>query len=523
MLQDASVRAKLLILAGVMLAMAIGLTALGLGGMYGVKEGLRTVYEDRVVCLRQIKVVDDAYSSTLVDTAHKCRGGSLPMEEGLRLVQSARKKGAKVWAEYLSTSLTPEEARLAEATKVAMVPAEAAGTKLEGLLAAKNQAGLASFADHELYPAMAALGEKLDALADLQQEVAKGEYDGAVSRFHRWVILSSVVLALGMVVALALTGRIVRGIAGSLQAMLTGMRQSDLTLQLEVRSKDEIGQTALAFNGYNSKLRTAFLVFGGQSGQVASGSTELSAAAEQLSATTTELARNADTQRVRADQMSAGIMELSASIEAVANHASSSQNQMGAAARAATTGGKVGEASETAMQSVQEQTNRMVQAVRVIQDIARQTNLLSLNAAIEAAKAGAQGKGFAVVAEEVRKLAERSGTAAKEIEGLISGTLEAVALGSNRVRETVEALTLIQTDIQRAVASVSEIALASQEQARTAQESARLTEATAKELGQSAAATQQLAATAEQISHTASGLSRISEALAGQIGEFKVH
>ena len=522
MLHDASVRAKLLLLAGLLLVMAVGLTTLGLGGMYGVKEGLRTVYEDRVVCLRQIKIVADAYASSMVDTAHKCRAGSLSPEEGLKEVQSARKKAASEWKDYLSTYLTPEEAKLAEAVKVAMVPAEAAVTKLEALLVAKDRPGLTVFVERDLYPAMGPIAGALDALADLQQRVAKEEYDGAVSRFNHRVVLSLAVLALGMVLAFVLTGRIVRGIAGSLQAMLTGMRHSDLTLQLDVHSKDEIGQTAMAFNDYNSKLRTAFLAFGSQSGQVASGSTELSAAADQLSATTAELARASETQRVRADQMSAGILELSASIESVASYASTSQSQMGAAAQAAATGSRVGEASDSAMQSVQAQTNRMVQAVRVIQDIARQTNLLSLNAAIEAAKAGAQGKGFAVVAEEVRKLAERSGTAAKEIEGLISGTLEAVELGSDRVRETVKALTLIQTDIQLAVTSVTEIALASQGQARTAQESARLTEATAQDLGQSAAATQQLAATADQIAHTATDLSQISEALAGQINEFKV-
>jgi methyl-accepting chemotaxis protein len=513
---------KLLILAGVLLAMAVGLTALGLGGMYGVKEGLRTVYEDRVICLRQIKVVADAYASSMVDTAHKCRAATLSAEEGLKVIQSARKKAGSEWKEYLSTYLTPEEVKLAESVKVAMVPADAAATKLETLLAAKDRSGLATFIEQELYPAMDPLAGALDALADLQQQVAKDEYTGAVSRFNRWVIFSLVGLAVGMMVALVLTGRIVRGIAGALQAMLTGMRQSDLTLQLKVQSQDEIGQTAEAFNTYNHKLHRAFLAFGDQSSQVASGSTELSAAADQLSATTAELARTADTQRVRADQMSAGILELSASIESVASHASTSQSQMGAAAQAAAKGGKVGEASEAAMQTVQEQTNRMVQAVRVIQDIARQTNLLSLNAAIEAAKAGAQGKGFAVVAEEVRKLAERSGTAAKEIEGLISGTLEAVSLGGDRVRETVNALTLIQSDIHQAVASVTEITLASQEQARTAEESARLTEATAQELAQSAAATQQLSATADQIARTATELSQISEALAGQIGEFKV-
>lgn len=523
MLQNATVRTKLLILSGLLLAMAAALTALGLGGMYAVKEDLRTVYEDRVVSLRKIKEIDDAYSNIMVDVAHKCRAGGLPMEEGLKAVQAARSTSAKAWTELLSTKLTPEEAKLAEATKAALVPADAAVIRLEALLNAKNLTGLAAFADHDLYPAVAPLGEKLDALADLQQQVAKADYDGAVTQFDRWVLLCLALLAAGLVLTLVLTGRIVRSIAGALQAMLTGMRQSDLTLQLQVRSQDEIGQTAQAFNAYNGKLRSAFVAFGDQSTQVASGSTELSASADQLSATTTQLARSAETQRVRADQMAAGILELTASIEAVATHASASQSQMGAAAQAATTGGQVGEASEAAMLTVQEQTKRMVQAVHVIQDIARQTNLLSLNAAIEAAKAGAQGKGFAVVAEEVRKLAERSGTAAKEIEGLISSTMEAVSLGGARVRETVAALARIQADIKQAVVSVTEIALASQEQARTAQESARLTEATAQELGQSAAATQQLAATADQIARTATDLSRISEALAGQIGEFRVN
>jgi methyl-accepting chemotaxis protein len=514
---------KLLILAGALLALATGLTALGLSGMYSIKEGLRTVYEDRVVCLQQIKVVADAYASTMVDTTHKVRAGSLPFPEGLKGVQAARKKAAAEWKDYLSTYLTPEEAQLVEQVKAAMIPADAAATRLESLLGANDRTGLVAFAEGELYPAMDPLAGKLDALAGLQQRVAKEEYEGAVSRFKRWLVLCLVGLAAGIVVAMVLTGRIVRGIAGALYAMLKGMRQSDLTLQLQVRSQDEIGQTAQAFNEYNGKLRSAFVAFGDQSTQVASGSTELSAAADQLSSTTAQLARTAETQRVRADQMSAGILELSASIESVANHASTSQGQMGAAAKAAATGGEVGEASESAMQTVQEQTNRMVQAVRVIQDIARQTNLLSLNAAIEAAKAGAQGKGFAVVAEEVRKLAERSGSAAKEIEVLISGTLEAVSLGSDRVRETVSALTLIKQDIQLAVVSMTEITLASQEQARTAQESARLTEATAQELGQSAAATQQLAATADEIARTATELSRVSEALAAQISEFKVN
>jgi methyl-accepting chemotaxis protein len=161
-------------------------------------------------------------------------------------------------------------------------------------------------------------------------------------------------------------------------------------------------------------------------------------------------------------------------------------------------------------------------AVTVIQDIARQTNLLSLNAAIEAAKAGAMGKGFAVVAEEVRKLAERSGASAKEIGGLLQEAQDAVAKGGNTVTSTVRALETIQGNLKAFGEVVRHITQATLEQNRTGEEAARQVEQGVSEAMQTASAATQLSATTDEIARTAQSLAQLSEQLAHQTAGFKV-
>jgi methyl-accepting chemotaxis protein len=158
----------------------------------------------------------------------------------------------------------------------------------------------------------------------------------------------------------------------------------------------------------------------------------------------------------------------------------------------------------------------------VIQGLARQTNLLSLNAAIEAAKAGAQGKGFAVVAEEVRILAERSGQSAKEIEVTINDMKEAVSEGATSVDVTLHHLEAIRDRISQVSGSIHEIGSLSQGQARTSQDVGRLMNQTATRLDQNATATHQLAATVQEVARTSEDLSRVAETLKETVQRFKL-
>ena len=270
------------------------------------------------------------------------------------------------------------------------------------------------------------------------------------------------------------------------------------------------------------KLRQSLRTFGDQSHQVASGSTELSATAEQLSATTQELDRGIESQRERTDAMAAAMQQLTASIEAVSRNAELSREVSQQAAERAVQGTQVGTGTTRAMGEVRESTSRMVQAIGVIREIARQTNLLSLNAAIEAAKAGALGKGFAVVAEEVRKLAERSRSSAHEIEQLIGTSLAAVEEGSRSVEAVVAQLEAIREQATRAAGTVQQIAEASLEQARTADEVARSVTAVAAENAHTAAASSEIATTSREVARTANELAMVSEALKAEAARFTV-
>jgi methyl-accepting chemotaxis protein len=334
------------------------------------------------------------------------------------------------------------------------------------------------------------------------------------------VMLAGMLLVSGLVLLLArmLSRRMVR----PLQQLVEGLRHSDLSRQIAVTEADETGEAARAFNDYNGAMRKTVEDVSQYADRAASGSTELAAAAEQMSQAVDEIARVGDALKTAGEQVSQALRGLGSKAGRVATQTQEAETRSQDIVRETDRSAQAGQGTAAGMADIKQVTDQIVRAVAVIQDIARQTNLLSLNAAIEAAKAGQQGKGFAVVAEEVRKLAERSGTAAREIEGLIQRTQEVVTGGVQSVETTLASLQAIHDRIGAMARSISDIGGLSREQEATGQEVADLMSQTTGKLSQNAAATHELAATVKEIARTSEELARVAEGLRAVVGGFKL-
>jgi methyl-accepting chemotaxis protein len=298
--------------------------------------------------------------------------------------------------------------------------------------------------------------------------------------------------------------------------------KGDLTRRLPIEGRDEICAIAGKANQLTEFYQRFFQRLGLHSQGVASGSTELSATAESLSDTAGQLDRHTQSTQGNAQAMAGSMRTLLASLEEVMALAERSRTHSAASEQAIQHGITTGQDTAKAMDDISQATAQMIRAVSVIQDIARQTNLLSLNAAIEAAKAGQMGKGFAVVAEEVRKLAERSGQATHQINQLIAATDEALGKGTVTVEATTKALQQIHAHMGETIETATHIGTAAGEQVRISQEVGALAGRVSEDVARNASASHQLSATVSEVAGTASELSRIAESIRAEVALFRV-
>jgi len=298
-------------------------------------------------------------------------------------------------------------------------------------------------------------------------------------------------------------------LADSLTSMLANLRgtvnvaeqiaEGDLTADVTVLSeKDTLGN---ALDSMVKKIRTVVTEVKNASDYVASGSAELSATSEQMSQGATE-------QASAAEEASSSMEEMAANIKQNADNAMQTEKIALKSADDAKEGGGAVTETVVAMKQIAEK-------ISIVEEIARQTDLLALNAAIEAARAGEHGKGFAVVASEVRKLAERSQTAAAEISKLSGSSVEVAEKAGNMLEQIVP-------DIQKTSELVQEISAASNEQNSGADQINRALQQLDQVIQQNASASEEMASTSEELSSQAEQLQstinffRIDETLRGE-------
>jgi methyl-accepting chemotaxis protein-1 (serine sensor receptor) len=346
-------------------------------------------------------------------------------------------------------------------------------------------------------------GEHLEELVKLMRDEAQAAVAAARAEATRGLAASLVVIAIATLVALIACGvlivrTVVRPLAHAVD-VVDRVAAGDLTVQVQSRSGDEIGRLLDGLRGMRDDLAGAVMVIrraaqgvGHASKQIAEGYADLSARTEEQAASL--------------EETSSSMQQLADNVRKNSENARNANTFASGASQTAGEGGKVMANVVGTMGSISEASTRISDIAGLIDSIAFQTNILALNAAVEAARAGDQGRGFAVVAAEVRALAQRSATAAKDVKHLIQSSVDRVGKGTQLVENAGKTIHEIVVSVQRVTEMMSQISSAGDDQlsgieqvSDTVAQMDRVVQQNAALVAESAAAAASLADHAEQL------------------------
>ncbi|QTX33302.1 methyl-accepting chemotaxis protein [Aminithiophilus ramosus] len=560
--------AKILILVAVSALSVAAVGYIGYGAAEHAGENLVDLYENALVpaliakdiCTHVTVTERETYHLMLTDDEGRNRAILKEMDERTRLIDEgfARIGEADLDDEDRRLLARVGEARKAfvDARQEVIILAQANQNRIAYEIFLEDVAPLS-----EAYQAaLLAFAERQEAFAESGKESVLAA-NGVASR--RLLIASLSALFLSALIGWAVGRGVTRPLA-RLEALVERFAGGDLTVSFSDEGRDEVADIAAKLEMMGTALREVIGAVGSVAVRLGHEAEEIAALAEQSNAGVEEARSGAESLEDAMENLAAIGQELNASVEEVAAGAGTAAARSGDVSQQVEGARRAGEAGmavvKTTVADVAGQIERVEDSARAtvelaakaaqiqkivgtISGIADQTNLLALNAAIEAARAGEHGRGFAVVAEEVRKLAEESNGAARNIAdlaGSIASDLVAVKEGAGRnqegarnvdrlVRDVAEKITLILGALEKIAASTQDVAAVSEEQAASSEEIASAVQDMAGKVGDSNAMAHRVGSqvgevsqAAERMAHGAEGLAQVSEELKERMAFFRI-